>query len=193
MATASQPPRPPVPPQPHRTSGHLVAVALLVLALIIVVSALSVWTGLHFLSRSVRVRVAESGSGRKEVSIRTPVGSLEVTKEVNEARLGLPIYPGARRVGDNDGATLNMEFGGEEGVRLVVGKFETTDPIDKVRAFYEERVASQVTKFTEKDSEGKTVFEIKRGGSEKIVALKITDKGTRIELVRVDKGHGETN
>jgi len=165
----------------------------LVLALIIVVSALSVWTGLNFLSRSVRVRVAESGSGRKEISIRTPVGSLEATKEVNEARLGLPIYPGARRLGDNDGATLNMEFGGEAGVRLVVGKFETPDPLDKVRAFYQGCVGSQVTKFTEKDSGGKTVFEIKRGHSERIVALKNTDKGTRIELVRIDKGDGETN
>ncbi len=193
MSTTPQLPRPPVPPQPHRTSGHLVAIALLFLALIILISALSLWTGLHFLSHAVRVRVAESGSGRKEVSIRTPVGSLEVTKEVNEARLGLPIYPGAKRLQDSEGATLNMEFGREEGVRLVVGKFETPDSINKVRAFYEERVASQVTKFTEKDSEGKTVFEIKRGGSEKIVALKNTGEGTRIELVRVDNRHGETN
>jgi hypothetical protein len=165
---------------------------LLILALIVLVSAAAVWTGLRFLSRTVQVRVEERGGEKKEVTVKTPAGSFEVTKNVDEARLGLPIYPGAKPVRDKS-ATLNMNFGGDEGVRLVVGKFETSDHIERVKGFYEQRVGSQVTKFTQTDSEGKTVFEIKRKDQEKIVALKSIGDGTRIELVRVVHGHGEVN
>ncbi len=192
MSTTPQPPRPPVPPQPPRAGSHVLAIVLLILALIVLVSAAAVWTGLRFLSRTVQVRVEEHGGEKKEVTVKTPAGSFEVTKNVDEARLGLPIYPGAKPVRDKN-AALNMNFGGEEGVRLVVGKFETSDPIEKVKDFYEQRVGSQVTKFTETDSEGKTVFEIKRKDQEKIVALKSMRGGTRIELVRVVHGHPEVN
>ncbi len=193
MATAPQPPHPPVPPAPPRTGSNVLAIVLLVLALIVLVSVVTVWTGLRFLSRSVQVHVNDGRSDKKEVSIQTPVGSLEVRKDVDEAQLGLPIYPGAKRLKDHDTATVKMEFGGEENVRVVVAKFETSDPIEKVRNFYRERVGGEATKFTEKDSEGKTVFEIKRGGQEKIVALKSEFAGTRIELVRVVEGRAETN
>lgn len=193
MTTAPQPPQPPVPPARPRTGSNVLAIALLVLALIVLVSVITVWTGLRFLSHSVQVHVNNGQGDKKEVSIQTPVGSLEVRKDVDEAQLDLPIYPGAKRVQDHDAATVNMEFGGEEGVRVVVAKFETSDPIEKVRNFYQERVGTEVTKFIEKDSEGKTVFEIKHGGQEKIVALKSGFGGTRIELVRVVHGRAETN
>lgn len=192
MSTTPQPPRPPVPPEAPRSSSHVVPIVLLILAIIVVVSAVAVWTGLRFLSRTVRVHVEDGAGGKKEVSIQTPVGSLDVAKDVNEARLGLPIYPGATQVKDNS-VTLNMNFGSEGGFRLAVGKFETHDSFGKVKAFYQGRLGREVTKFTDKDSEGKTVFEIKRGDVEKIVALSSRDEGTRIELVHVVKGSGETN
>ncbi len=81
-----------------------------------------------------------------------------------------------------------MDFGGEHGVHLVVAKFETADSLDKVRSFYQDRVGGEVTKLAEKDSEGKTVLEIKHKDQERIVALKTTGCGTRIELVRVEHG-----
>lgn len=193
MSTAPQPPRPPVPPQPLRTSSHIVAIVLCILALIVLASVAAVWTGLRILSRTVQVHVKEGGEQKKEVSIKVPFASIEARQDVNEAALGLPIYPGATRVRDKDSATVNLEFGGEEGVRVAVAKFETPDPIEKVHAFYEQRLGREVTKFMEKDAEGKTVFEIKKGGSEKIVALKSTLNGTRIELVHVRHGRGETN
>jgi hypothetical protein len=37
------------------------------------------------------------------------------------------------------------------------------------------------------------VFEIKRGGEEKVVALREGSGGTRIELVRVTQGRAEAN
>jgi hypothetical protein len=54
------------------------------LALIVLVSGIAVWSGLKFLSHSLRVQVEEKGGGHKEVSINTPVGSIEVHHEVNE-------------------------------------------------------------------------------------------------------------
>lgn len=192
MSSTPQPTRPPLPPQPPRTGSHLVAIVLLILALIVVVSGLAVWTGLRFLSHAVQIQVKEGEGGKKEASIRTPIGSFEVAKNVDEGQLGLPIYPGARRLKD-DAAAIDMEFGGEAGVHLAVAKFETSDPLDKVKAFYQDRLGNEVTKSVEKDSDGKTVFEIKRSGSEKIVALKDTSSGTRIELVRVVHGQPKAN
>jgi hypothetical protein len=185
-----QSPAPPAPPAPARPSSNIVAIVLLLLALIVVVSGIVVWGGLHYLSRGVRVHLNEANG--KQVSVQTPIGSFEVKKDVNEAQLGLPIYPGATRLKDEDSATINMNFGGEQGVHVVVAKFETTDNLDKVRGFYQDRVGGDVTKFTEKDSEGKTVFEIKRKNQERIVTLKSMGGGTRIDLVRVDHGREES-
>jgi hypothetical protein len=166
---------------------------LLVLALIIVVSVMTVWIGLRFIARGVKVNVAEGGAGKKEVSIKTPVGSLEVNQDVNESRLGLPIYPGAQRLKDQGSANVNISIGDEQGVRVVAAKFETADSLEKVTDFYKQRLGAEVTKFTEKNHEGHTVFEIKRRGQEKIVALHEAGLMTQIELVRVIHGPGETN
>lgn len=193
MATFPQPPRPPMAPQPPRSSSNVVAIVLLGLALIIVVCSIAVWSGFRYLSQQVKVQVEEGGAGKKEVSIKTPLGSLEVRKDVNEARLGLPLYPGATRLPDRDSATVNIDIAGEENVRVLAAKFETPDPLEKVTDFYRDRLGSEVTKFTQHNREGKTVFEIKGGDQERIVALKDFDGKTRIELVHIGYGHVGAN
>jgi hypothetical protein len=191
MSTVSPHPQPPAHPVPARPSSNIVAIVLLLLALIVVVSGIVVWGGLHYLSRGVRVHLNEANG--KQISVQTPIGSFEVKKDVNEAQLGLPIYPGATRLKDDkDSAAINMNFGGEQGVHVVVAKFETTENLDKVRSFYQDRVGGDVTKFTEKDNEGKTVFEIKNKNQERIITLKSTAGGTRIELVRLEHGREES-
>jgi hypothetical protein len=190
MSTIPHHPQPPAPPAPARPSSNIVAIVLLLLALIVVISGIVVWGGLRYLSRGVQVHVNEANG--KQVSVQTPIGSFEVKKDVNEAQLGLPIYPGAARLKDEDSATINMNFGGEQGVHVLVAKFQTTDDTDKVRIFYQDRMGGDVTKFTEQNNEGKTVFEIKRKNQERIITLKSTGDGTRIELVRVDHGREES-
>lgn len=183
MGTSPHPPRAPAAPAPPRTGSHILMIVLLLLALIVVVS----------LARGVSVNVDEGAAGKKEVSIKTPVGSLEVKQDVDDSRLGLPIYPGAQRLQDKDSANVNFSFGGEVGLRVLVAKFETPDALEKVRDFYKQRLGGDVTRFVEKDREGKTVFEIKHSGQEKVVALESRGGGTRIALVRVSHGPEETN
>ena len=196
MGATPQPPRAPAPPPPPRSSSNIVAIVLLILALIIVVCGVSIYTGVRFLSHTVQVNVAKDGQGKeKDVSIRTPVGNFEVRKdaEVSEVSLGLPFYPGAQRVTADGSAGASMAFPGENRVRIVGGKVDTPDDPDKVEKFYQDRIGSQVTKFTQHDREGKTVFEIKDKDEERVVALKNSATGTRIELVRVLHGQNQVN
>ena len=66
MSTAPQPPRGPAAPPPPRTGSHILTIALLFLALIIVVSLATVWVGLRFLARGVSVTVYDNLSSGKE-------------------------------------------------------------------------------------------------------------------------------
>jgi hypothetical protein len=211
MASNPQPPRPPMPPPPPRAGSHVVAIALLVLAFIALVSVMGIWIGFRIVSRGVNIHVDDKGGDKKEVSIRTPFGGIEVNKDINEASLGLPIYPGSKTISEHNDATINMQFG-DNMARIVVGKFESSDGFDKVKDFYQERLTSRDGKFIpksgdfdaghwdkeegnfiRKDREGRTVYEIKRSNSEKIVALKDLGSSTRIELVNISHGKEETN
>jgi hypothetical protein len=203
MGTAPQPPRPPAAPLPPRSGSNLVPIVLLILALVVVVSGLAIWTGARYLSRSVQVQVEHGQGGDKDVSIQLPVGKFQIHKqaEVSEARLGLPIYPGAQLLtsngsaafSGNDSVAISMDFPGEQNVSVVVGKFDTPDDIAKVKDFYQQRLGNEVTKFIDHDRNGKTVFEIKQDKQERVVALKSLLSGTRIELVRVTHGPPEVN
>jgi len=195
-----------------------VAIVLLSVGLIILLSVVAIWAGVRFIERGVKIHVADTGDNKKEVSIKTPFGGLEVNKSgsITEATLGLPIYPGAKQLKDDDSATVDLSLGGSNRLRVVAGKFEASDSLDKVRDFYRGRLTAQDGPFTEKakidsghddfdpdngetgnfvgtDDDGKTVFKIKRKGEIKVVALKSDWNGTRVELVRVGKGSSEAN
>jgi hypothetical protein len=187
------PAQPPAPPQPPRSGSTIVIIVLLFLALIVVVAGIGIWTAARLICRNVHVQVEQGDNGKKEVSIKTPIGSLAVHRGVNEASIGLPIYPGATRVKDNDSATVSIDIADEAKVRVLAARFETSDSYEKVRAFYHDHLGDQVTKYREKDEEGKTVFEIKHDKQQKVVAIKSKGDMTEIELVRASAGRGEGN
>jgi hypothetical protein len=196
MGAMPQPPRAPEPPAAPHSGSHIVAIVLLILALIIVVCGVTLYTGVRFLSNGVKVQVDKSQEGQKDVAITTPVGNFKVHKEADgftEGRLHLPIYPGAQRLGGDDSASLSLEFPGQNEMRLAVAKFQTPDDINKVEGFYQERIGKEVTKLVRRDSQGKIVFEIKNKDDERIVALKENADGTRIEMVHVVHGEKEVN
>lgn len=87
-----------------------------------------------------RVQVDKSKSGSdKNVKVDTPFGGLHVRSgDTTAADVGLPVYPGATIAPDRDGdksADVHMGFGTFQ-LAVKVVNYETTDPQDKVLAFY---------------------------------------------------------
>lgn len=177
---------------------HVVWAILLVVAFIIASGVFMVWFGLRILSHSVHVNVAETGSDRKVVTVKTPVGSLKISKEqnVSDLGLGLPIYPGATRAadsGDDNSVSLAFDLPNDTNLRIAAAKFNTPDPVSKVQEFYKQQLGGDVTSFTQTNRDGKVVFEMKYGEQNKVVSLTPHDRGTRIDLVRIFHGHAEPN
>ena len=76
----------------------------------------------------------------KDVDISTPFGSLSVKEGgVNVKDTGLPGYPGAHPAterGEKENANVNISSS-LFGLKVVVQRYETDDPPDKVLSFYE--------------------------------------------------------
>lgn len=100
------------------------------------------WAGLALAAGVVgcRVHVNKDANGQeKTVQVDTPFGGVHVnTDQTTASDLGLPVYPGAEVVRDNDhdkSADVHMGFG-EWQLRVRAVNYSTTDPQDKVTAFY---------------------------------------------------------
>lgn len=87
-----------------------------------------------------RINVDKGANGdQKKVQVDTPFGGVHVnTDQTTAADLGLPVYPGATVVRDNDNhksADVHLGFGEWE-LRVRTVSYETSDSEDKVTAFY---------------------------------------------------------
>jgi hypothetical protein len=93
------------------------------------------------LAAGCHVQVEKGANGKeKNVKIDTPIGGLHVrSDDTSAADVGLPVYPGAKIVSDNQGdksADVHMGFGDFQ-LRVKVVNYETTDSQDKVLAYYQ--------------------------------------------------------
>ena len=96
--------------------------------------------GLAVFVAGCRVHVDKDANGEeKNVQVDTPFGGIHVnTDQTSAADLGLPVYPGAEAVRDNDrdkSADVHMGFGQWE-LRVKVVNYTTTDSQEKVVDFY---------------------------------------------------------
>lgn len=96
--------------------------------------ALVVWIS------ACRVNVQKGKNGEdKNVQVDTPFGGVHVdTNSTSAADLGLPVYPGAVVVTDDDNhksADVHLGFG-EWQLRVRVISYSSPDPQDKVEAYY---------------------------------------------------------
>lgn len=87
-----------------------------------------------------RVHVDKGANGEdKNVQVDTPFGGVHVnTDQTTAADLGLPVYPGAQSVKDDDehkSADVHLGFGQWE-LRVKAVSYATPDSKDKVAAFY---------------------------------------------------------
>jgi hypothetical protein len=80
-------------------------------------------------------------NGDKDVDVSTPLGGMSVKTDSDtvQAKLGLPVYPGAvpekKKDNDNSSADVNMNFGPFH-LRVLAMGFTSTDSPDKIRDFY---------------------------------------------------------
>jgi hypothetical protein len=87
-----------------------------------------------------RVHVDKDANGEdKNVQVDTPFGGVHVnTNQTSAADLGLPAYPGAHQVADDDkhkSADVHLGFGEWE-LRVRAVSYGTSDTQDQVTAFY---------------------------------------------------------
>lgn len=170
---------------PHRRDYSLVWL----LGGVVLLAGVLVFTGIYVFSRylvtQVTMNVHDTESGRS-VDVQSPAGSLHVnTGEISEKELGLPLYPGARRV-RKEGATVSLEIPEGKSVRALSAEFETPDSLDKVAGFYRQQLG---TAATESRAPGRAKFFLHSGMKQKIVVVTATPAtGTRITLANITEG-----
>src|SRR5471032_1903857 len=92
-----------------------------------------------------RVHVDKDANGKeKTVQVDTPFGGVHVnTDQTTASDLGLPVYPGASQVTDDEkhkSADVHLGFG-EWQLRVKVVSYSTPDSKEKVAAFYKKALA----------------------------------------------------
>lgn len=127
--TAAAAPTPPRPPGPEGTSSAVKTI-LIVIGAIILIGVVGIAT-LAFVGLRVarHTRVTQQGD---RVKVETPFGTAETSKDPEQVAkdLGVEIYPGADA--QKEGSSM-ATFGR---VRTVSAAFQSSDPVEKVCAFY---------------------------------------------------------
>ena len=101
--------------------------------------------GASFGLAGCRVHVDKDASGKeKKVQVDTPFGGVHVnTDQTSASDLGLPVYPGADQIKDDDShksADVHLGFG-EWQLRVKAVSYGSRDSQDKVEAFYKKALA----------------------------------------------------
>lgn len=92
---------------------------------------------------SVNVQKEKNGEDKK-VDIDTPLGGIHVSKDVDLADVGIPVYPGARQKqkdssGSDKSANVNISGFGF-GLKVVALEFESDDPPAKLVTYYKDQL-----------------------------------------------------
>jgi hypothetical protein len=165
----------------HRHGGILAGLLLTGLAIL----ALAVTAG-FYLARNVRVMTAHRNRG-DDVSIEIPGGRFEIRahEDLNPASLGVPVYPGAKRVKHGGGATfawISRDGNEEKGLSVAGVELYTPDPARDVVEYYRSQLPNWLM-ITERD--GSTRLEFAKGGYKRIIGIREKGDGTRIGVASV--------
>jgi hypothetical protein len=89
------------------------------------------------------VNVDDKDKKNAKVDIETPFANLKVDSSEKAADNGIPVYPGAhlRPADGNDHHSANINMGAAGfGLKVIAAEYETSDPPEKVKAFYEDKM-----------------------------------------------------
>ena len=156
-------------------------------------------------------------NGEQKVEVNVPFVKVNVGNDTNAKDTGMSSYPGARAKvdSDHDSHRANVQIGGEDfGVKVVVAKFVTDDPPEKVISFYRDdlkrygKVLECPKGITESHGSDEKEIRCDDHGSEEpgklalvvgiperqhLVSIKPNGKGSEFDLVYVNvrgKDHG---
>jgi hypothetical protein len=134
-----------------------------------------------------RVHVDKGANGEdKNVQVDTPFGGVHVnTNQTTAADLGLPVYPGAQTVSDDDkhkSADVHLGFGEWE-LRVRAVSYATPDSQDKVLAFYKKALGRYGDVIS---CQGNTPVGTPVTTSEGLTCA--NDKGNNVQIDRSDYG-----
>jgi len=176
------------------------------------IAIVALFFGLFLIACSVNVKKEPNGQD-KQVDINTPVGGIHVSKDVDPADVGIPVYPGSRpkqkdQSGNDKNANVNISGFGY-GLKVVAMEYESDDAPDQLVSFYQDQLKkygnvllchtthfnmdaqikdsdSGSQELTCQGSNGKNI-ELKVGTKEnqRIVAVEPDGKGSRFSLVYV--------
>lgn len=101
----------------------------------------STWLGICTAVLLVVSAGAQDQEKDKNLDVRSPIGDLHVGKDADAQKAGLPVYPGARPQNKDNNDPVNLALSTDSfGMKLIVAKYETDDPAEKVLAFYREKM-----------------------------------------------------
>jgi hypothetical protein len=84
---------------------------------------------------------AQDQDNDKSLDVRSPAGDLHVGKDADASKAGLPVYPGAQPQNKENNDPVNLALStGSFGMKLIVAKYETDDPAEKVLALYRDKM-----------------------------------------------------
>jgi hypothetical protein len=166
--------------------GGALGAVLTVIGILVLVAMVGMVAGGLYIAHHVRVE-SSAGAHGHNVSIETPFGSMHVREDLkaDPKRFGVPVYPGAVLAQDHHKlAKVEFNFGSDEsqGFAIVAGEYTTSDPIEKVRQFYQGELPHWMVS---DDHRGRVHFSFKEGGYQKIVVLERRGDTTRIALASI--------
>jgi hypothetical protein len=104
-----------------------------------------VMASLALLLAACSINVNDKDKKNEKVDIKTPFANLQVNTSDKPADNGIPVYPGAHlRPEDNgDSHSANIDMGAMGfGLKVIAAEYETDDPPEKVKSFYQDKLKS---------------------------------------------------
>lgn len=169
-------PPPLTPLGTSKKSGNTLKIVLISLAIIMALGIASVIGAVYFVSQKASRTIAElKKNGIPNVS--TNAGS------VPDDKLGVPVYPGAKRED-----TVSGSFGSMSGA---VVTFSTKDDVEEVAAFYRDHFKgktnqqlNEISDSADADGKGSVVFQVDGEGGSRMITISPNDKNrSRTEIV----------
>ncbi len=129
------------------------------------------------------VRNVRVGHKEQRVEVRTPVGDFSVASTPAKD-VGLPVYPGAMPV--ESGKNVELGLPDEQGIGIAAAKYRSSDPVDKVDAWYRAHLGPGFRRETGDKNGNIRVHGIMTEG----VAY-VAEKGDDVRVVAISNKSGE--